>query len=148
MPVIRELFAKGQSVKIYPRGVSMVPTLVEGRDSVTLTAFGGKLKRFEIVLFQRTDGTYVLHRVVRMGQSYTFLGDAQQMLEGGISDKQIVAVATQICRNGRSHKLGFFSRLLGARFYFKLAIITLLRRIGGGIKRSLKHIINSVRQDK
>ena len=53
MPVIRERLDAGQSVTIYPRGVSMLPTLKEGRDNVTLTAYKPPLKRYEIALFQR-----------------------------------------------------------------------------------------------
>ena len=110
----------GQAVTIYPRGVSMLPTLKEGRDSVTLVAYKPPLTRFNIALFERTGGTFVLHRAVKVGKTYSFLGDAQYKEESGIRDEQIIAVVTSINRNGKELKLGLvYSLGVRIRYFFK-----------------------------
>ena len=128
MPIIRERLGAGQSVTIYPRGVSMLPTLKEGRDSVTLTAYKPPLKRYEIALFQRTDGTFVLHRAVKAGATYSFLGDAQYKEESGIKDSQIIGVVTEITRNGKQHSMG-------AIYAFRVRVCYFLKRVKRRIKK-------------
>ena len=48
MPQIRELLSKGQPVRLYPKGVSMMPMLRQGIDSVLLSPVTGKLKKYDI----------------------------------------------------------------------------------------------------
>ena len=141
MPVIRELIDEGRAVKIYPRGTSMRPTLVEGRDTVVLNAKGERLKRFASALFQRTDGTYVLHRAVKIGDTVTFLGDAQGIAECGITSENIIAVAVAVERFGKEHRLGITSRIFGARFYYKLLLKRGYKKTIRIFKRSLKYIV-------
>ena len=52
MPQIRELLAMGQSVRLYPKGVSMMPMLRQGIDSVLLSPVQGKLKKYDLPLYQ------------------------------------------------------------------------------------------------
>ena len=37
-PLIKEVVDSGSQIRIYPSGKSMLPTIVDGRDSVMLTA--------------------------------------------------------------------------------------------------------------
>jgi len=116
MPLIREQLAGGQSVTFFPHGVSMLPLLREGRDSVTLSAPPKRLKKYDIPLYQRADGQYVLHRVVKVGQTYTCIGDNQFVREDGITHGQIIAVCSAVTRDGKrmsanSAKLRFYAVL-------------------------------------
>ena len=100
--IIREQIAIGQSVELPPRGVSMLPLIREGRDSVILSPVNGRLKRFDIPFYRRHDGTYVLHRVVGFdGDGYVLCGDNQFVLERGIGDADLIAVVTGIRRGGK-----------------------------------------------
>lgn len=101
MPLIRERLSEGYEVTFAPKGRSMLPFLKEGRDTVTLAAPPTKLKKYDIPLYQRENGQYVLHRVVRVGTTYTCIGDNQFVLESGISHSQIVAVCTSFVRKGK-----------------------------------------------
>ena len=101
MPLIREQLAGGQSVTFFPHGVSMLPLLREGRDSVTLSSPPERLKKYDIPLYQRADGQYVLHRVIKIGQTYTCMGDNQFVREEGISHGQVIAVCTAVTRDGK-----------------------------------------------
>ena len=113
MPLIREQLVGGQSVTFFPRGVSMLPLLREGRDSVTLSAPPERLKKYDIPLYQRADGQYVLHRVVKVGETYTCIGDNQFVREEGISHAQIIAVCSAVTRDGKRTPTNSFSM----RFY-------------------------------
>ena len=101
MPLIRERLSNGCAVTFSPRGVSMLPMLRDGRDSVTISAPPDKLKKYDIALYQRENGKYVLHRVVGVGDTYTFIGDNQFVFERGISHEQIIAICTAFVRDGK-----------------------------------------------
>ena len=77
MPVIREQLDNCVSVRIEPRGTSMMPMIREGFDSVVLSKLPEKPKKYDVILYQRRNGQYVLHRLVKVGETYTFIGDNQ-----------------------------------------------------------------------
>ena len=94
MPTIRELLAKGQSVRLYPKGVSMMPMLRQNIDSVLLSPVKGKLKKYDLPLYRRKSGQYVLHRILKVGDTYTCIGDNQFTYEKGVKQEQLIAVVT------------------------------------------------------
>lgn len=98
MPLIRERIAQGQSVRFYPRGISMLPMLRPGIDSVELSAPPAKLKKYDIPLYQRKDGSYVLHRIVKIRKTYYCAGDNQLHIEKGLEHHQIIALVTAFYR--------------------------------------------------
>ncbi len=101
MPMIRSCLAKGQSVTFRPKGTSMLPMLRQGMDSITLSSAPERLKKYDLPLYQRTDGSFVLHRVVAVGQTYTCIGDNQTVLEHGIAPGQIIGVVTEFTRGNK-----------------------------------------------
>lgn len=101
MPLVREKLTMGGTATIPVRGVSMLPMLREGRDSVVLSPIGRELKKRDIVLYQRTDGNYILHRIADVGECYTCIGDAQFVFERGIAPSQMIAVVTEVRRGKR-----------------------------------------------
>lgn len=101
MELIRERLAEGRNVTFSPRGTSMLPFLKEGRDTVTLSPAPKVLKKYDIPLYKRENGQYVLHRVVKVGETYTCIGDHQFVYEKGIKQEQIIAIATAFVRKGR-----------------------------------------------
>lgn len=101
VPVLKERLAEGQSVRFSPRGTSMLPMIRQGRDSVVLSPVIGKLKRGDIPLYRRDNGSYVLHRIDEAGETYTCIGDHQFVLEHGIRQDQVIAVVTEFYRGNR-----------------------------------------------
>lgn len=76
-PVIDEVLASGGQFTFIPGGVSMRPTLNGTDDEVTVAA-ANIIGKYDIVLFRRADGQYVLHRVVGVrGDTFTVVGDNQ-----------------------------------------------------------------------
>lgn len=100
-PAIREIVSAGGTVKLTVTGHSMLPTLAEHRDSVILEK-PDKIKKSDIVLYQRTNGDYVLHRIVKVKKDeYHLCGDNQMAVEHPIYKHQIIAVVSAIIRKGK-----------------------------------------------
>ncbi len=102
-PLIRERLEAGQQVRFSPMGTSMLPMLREGRDSVVLSPPPEKLRRFDLALYRRDSGAYVLHRITEVEETYTCMGDNQFVSEHGLRHDQIIALVTGFRRNGRDH---------------------------------------------
>lgn len=101
VPLFREQLASGHSVRFSPKGVSMLPMLREGRDSVELSPLPEKLKKFDLPLYQRENGKYILHRIVGVGECYTCVGDNQFVLEHGLRREQMIGMVTAFYRGKR-----------------------------------------------
>lgn len=104
LPLIQEQLAAGKSVKFSPRGTSMLPMLRQGIDSVLLSPAPQRLKRFDLPLYRRRSGQFVLHRVVSVSDCYTCIGDNQFVYECGIRHDQVVGVVTAFWRGERKIK--------------------------------------------
>lgn len=93
---------EGNEVSLQVEGSSMSPFLVNRRDYVFFTKLTDLPKRGDIALFRRTDGSYILHRVIRItDEGYYFLGDNQNAcdIEGPVASEQIKAVIHRIRRH-------------------------------------------------
>ena len=101
IPIFREQLANGKSVRFSPRGVSMLPMLREGTDSVVLSPVPEKLKKYDLPLYQRDNGKYILHRIVKVGETYTCVGDHQFVLEHPVRQDQMIGIVTSFCRGKR-----------------------------------------------
>ena len=80
MPVLRELLAQGRSVSLTVTGESMSPFLRHGRDQIRLEGVTAPPKRGDMVLFQRRNGQYIMHRILRRlpDGNYALIGDGQE----------------------------------------------------------------------
>lgn len=97
-PLISEVISSGGVFRLYPRGTSMLPLIRQGEDSVLLSAPNDILVH-DIVLYRRSNGQYVMHRIMKEDKdSYTMCGDNQFVFEPGISRDQIIAKVTGIFR--------------------------------------------------
>ncbi len=105
MPLMRECLESGKSFRFSPRGVSMLPMLREGIDSVVLSPLPEKLSKYDIPLYQRDNGKYVLHRIIEAGETYTCIGDNQFVYEKGVRPEQMIAVVTEFYRGEKRHSV-------------------------------------------
>ncbi len=91
IPVIAETIKAGNRFKLYPRGTSMLPMIYEDQTAVSLVK-AENVKENDVVLYQRKNGQYVLHRCVKInGNEYIMCGDNQFVLEKGITRDMIIA---------------------------------------------------------
>lgn len=132
LPVLRQ----GYSLKIPLSGTSMYPLLLGGRDEAIISDVKGKkLKRGDIVLYRRQDGTHVLHRIHHIKkEAYFMLGDSHIEIEGPINKKEILTYASAVVRKGQEINCN--------RYYYRLAsaIWLILRPFRPVILRLIKNL--------
>ena len=84
------------------KGDSMMPLIKEGRDLLVIEKTNARLKRFDVPLYKRDTGQYVLHRIIKVRQNdYVICGDNRVNKEYGITDRHIIGVLTAVIRNGK-----------------------------------------------
>ena len=102
MPQLPSLLKEVKAVPLVISGNSMLPFLIHKRDTVYLSEIKGELKKGDIVLYKRNDGSYILHRIYKVeGNFFQLIGDAQPIIEKGIRREQIIAKVTEIKRKGK-----------------------------------------------
>ena len=106
---LKEMIEQNMDVSIVISGNSMSPFLVNQRDVIYLSKIKKKLKKGDLVLYQRLSGQYVVHRIVKVKKSgYYLAGDNQIAIEGPILDKQIFGLVTKVKRKGKWIEAGNF----------------------------------------
>ena len=102
-PLMQEVLESGGSFSLTVTGSSMFPFILGGRDQVTLSPISRPLKKYDLPLYRRADGMFVLHRIVKVEKdgSYTCCGDHQWGLEKGLQADQMIALATSFVRKGK-----------------------------------------------
>lgn len=79
-------------------GVSMYPMLRNRKDTIIITPYEGRLKKYDVPLYRRGE-KYILHRIVEVRpDSYVICGDNCMEKEYGITDEQILGVLTGFYR--------------------------------------------------
>lgn len=110
LDMICELLDQGQThVTIPVAGGSMVPFLHSG-DTVCLDLLHRPPKRGDILLYQRQNGRYILHRLIRVRKdgSMIMAGDAQQELEILPGPQHLRAIVTSARHKGKPCDPGSF----------------------------------------
>ncbi len=83
-------------------GDSMMPFIKQGRDVLVISKAEGKLKRYDVPLYKRDNGRYVLHRILKVRKNdYVICGDNRWSKEYGITDRHIIGVLTGVIRDGK-----------------------------------------------
>ena len=83
-------------------GDSMEPLIRQGRDILIISAVSGRLKKYDVPLYKRDSGQYVLHRMMKVrADEYVICGDNRWQREYGISDRHIIGVLSGIVRDGK-----------------------------------------------
>ncbi len=93
----------GKEVKFTVVGNSMYPLFINNRDKVTVVK-AKKIKKRDIILYRRADGSYVLHRVVGKGKlGFKLCGDDQTAVEYPVKREDVIAVMTSFERKGKQY---------------------------------------------
>lgn len=117
MPLIQERLADGKTVRFSPQGISMLPMLRQGIDTVTLSPVPERLKKYDLPLYRRDDGKYILHRIIAVGETYTCMGDNQFVPEPGLRHDQMIGLVTAFSRGDREYSVQALSYRLYCRFW-------------------------------
>ena len=102
--VIEEVLASGGEFRMFPKGTSMLPLIVQTRDSVVLkrnTEEGAK--KHDIAFYRRKNGQFVLHRVMRSENGvYAMCGDNQAFLEEGVTHDRVIGKVCRMTIDGKT----------------------------------------------
>ena len=141
MPLFREQQEAGRNVRFSPMGISMLPMLRQGIDTVTLSPLPEKLRKYDLPLYRRDNGKYVLHRIVEAEDTYTCIGDNQFEKETGLRHDQMIAVVTSFSRGDREIPVTALSYRLYCRiWHYSRPFRHFIRRGKGWLRRHLKGV--------
>ena len=100
--VLRELTEQGKEVSLIISGNSMSPFLMHERDVIYFKKPDRKLRRGDMVFYQRKTGQFVMHRIWKVKEDgFYIVGDAQKEIEGPVQQEQIFALITKVMRKGK-----------------------------------------------
>ena len=90
-------------------GDSMMPLIKQGRDLLVIEKAEGRLKKYDIPLYKRENGRYVLHRILKVRKNdYVTCGDNRWRREYGVTDDRIVGKLTSVITDGKERALSGF----------------------------------------
>lgn len=133
----QELDRKG-TITYTCRGVSMLPLLRQQKDLFTITKRQSRCKKYDVALYKRADGAYVLHRIIKvLPDGYVFLGDNCLNKEYGITDQDVLGVMTSFVRDGKEYAADAGGCLLYANVWYMLYPV---RRLWKLLKLKIRRI--------
>lgn len=84
-------------------GDSMMPLIRQNRDLLIIEKVSGRLKKYDVPLYKRDSGQYVLHRIIKVRKDdYVMCGDNRWQKEYGITNRHIIGVLTGVIRDGKT----------------------------------------------
>ena len=118
MPLIRERLAAGQRVRYLPfRGVSMLPMLRQGIDTIELAPLPEKLQKYDLPVYQYPSGKYVMHRIIKVNaDSCICLGDNTYSYET-IRREQMLGIVSAFKRGEKRIEVDAWQYRLYCRFW-------------------------------
>ena len=83
-------------------GTSMFPMLRPRKDLLIIERPKRPIQKYDVLLYKRDSGKYVLHRVLKTkNDEYVLCGDHQWRREYGIKDRQVIGVLTAFIKDGK-----------------------------------------------
>lgn len=141
--LLQTQLSHGGIANLVVTGNSMYPMLFHRRDSVTLATVSQPLRKGDLILYRRENGTYVLHRIVTKPVKDVFFcaGDNQWAREQ-VCSSQVIARVIRFVRKGKQHPVSSLSHrsyvwLWIALFPLRKPLIRLRRGIGR-LRRKIK----------
>ena len=124
-------------------GNSMEPFIHSGRDLLVIERPEGRLKPYDVPLYRRDSGQYVLHRVLKVNRDdYVICGDNRWRRERGITDRHVIGVLRAIVREGKTIPVddpAYMKRVkLWCRFFWVRAALLWLRALPRRGRRQLR----------
>ena len=114
---IEQMLERDGVIVYKTRGVSMRPMLKQNRDLVTVRKFEGRLKKYDVPLYRRKRGGYVLHRIIGLKDDCYIIRGDNTFKKEYVPDSEVLGVLTEFKRKGRDHSVDSAGYKLYARFW-------------------------------
>ncbi len=150
---IDELLKMGKTVLFNPRGFSMYPFIVPGRDSVVVCPIDGKkLKRGDVAVYRRygalvsrgdpETGMLVIHRVWRHKRDGIYMvGDNEKKVEGPLKEEQFYGIMRELHRKGKVISAdNLLYRFLAGTWLLLRPVRPFISSVVSGMKKAVKKI--------
>ena len=140
LALVREQLAQGRKVRYLPfQGISMLPMLRQGKDSVELSPLPEKLKKYDLPVYQYPSGKVVMHRVVAVREKdYLCLGDNTYSYET-VTHDQMIGVVSAFRRGEKRIEADAFCYRLYSRVWCVLfPVRKFMRRVYHWLRGRLK----------
>lgn len=122
-------------------GVSMLPMLKSGVDSVVIKKVDRELRKYDCILYKRpSSGKYVLHRIIQIKNNELVLcGDNQWQRETGIKQENIIGVMDAYYKNEKYIPITKFSYKLYCRIRVSFRWMRFIRDKIHSMLSKIKH---------
>lgn len=116
-------------------GDSMFPLIRSNGDIIVIKKHNGPFKKYDIPLYKRESGQYVLHRILKVKKdgSYVLCGDNRFFKEHGITDQNMLGILHSVVRKGKEIKTTDMKYKIYTHiwcdFFLIRMIVLLIRRI-------------------
>lgn len=147
--LMNEIIQNDGEVTFRITGNSMAPMLHHQKDRVCIVKPGNSLlKKYDIPLFVRKDGKYILHRIVAVKpDDYVIIGDNQRVREYPVCPCQVIGVVRGFWRGERYISCNSFWYKIYCRIWvfiypirwFYLSLKNLSAKILKHIRHNLKY---------
>ena len=133
-------------ISVTVNGTSMEPFLHDGQDSVIFSYLPKRIRRGDILLFRRKNGSFAMHRVYSIGKNGTvsFLGDNQSVVEKNILPEDIILYVPTVIRNGKKINCthGFWRFVMTCYMKARVKHPATANRVFRFLRRVMRAIIN------
>ncbi len=128
-PLINEQLESGGSTSFAIHGTSMKPMMKDRVDSVRIVKPTNPPKKYDIIFYRRSDGQFVLHRIVGVKDGgFICRGDNQTVDEFPVPSESIIGIVTDYTKNGKWQKIDRFSQKCYSRFWVNTVGIRRIKR--------------------
>ena len=144
MPLLTLQMETAGSAQLTVTGWSMLPMLQNRVDRVTIQPVEDSCQKGDVILYQRKNGQYVLHRILRCREpGYILCGDNQFFTEK-VEHSQVLAVVTDFTHKGKAYSVtndGYRRYAKAWVFFHPIRWIYLVpRRILGYVRTFFRHL--------
>ena len=127
----------------------MMPMLRQRRDLLIIERPRRPLRQYDVPLFKRDSGKYILHRILQVRpDGYVLCGDNQWRREYGVREEQIIGVLTAFVRDGREIQVTDRGYRLYVHLWCDLfpvrAAALWCRALPGRIKRKIRRTLETL----
>lgn len=100
--ILHDKFERNEHINLTVTGNSMVPFLVDKRDTAILSPPEDKIRKGDILFYKRINGKFVFHRVKKVtSDGIFFIGDSQKIQEGPLDKSFVLAKCDSVIRKGK-----------------------------------------------